>query len=856
MKVVLELQEALANVRRVTVRHDIVIGRGSDCNLRLSAPQMSRRHCFLRVGREGVSVTDLDSSNGTYVDNKRIKPGDRVELVTGSILTLGPVNFIVHLKADSDAPPKSEGERTRSRSKPPKPSSESSTIVSSAAAIVAEESKGKTRSDREKSVRTKGEAVAEAGAKQQKSSQEAAKTRDDVAGVATDTGKKAASVAAVATPAVEQLAKPTPTSPPPAAESVAEKIDDDVESPAAESSWLTDDSPDDLSFFGGQQSDDAVEGAAGPEIVDVIEEAGAVDDVQAVDEVVEEVVEVLEEDDIFAEEVVEAALIEEPVDAVEAVEVLDEEPMDVVEVLEDETSANAITADLDESDLFDEQFVEVLAEPEVLAEEVAAVELIEEIEEPAEVVAVLEDGANVDVLESGLNEASPNDAELVEVLEESTDFFDQLGIVEEERQETWEPAAVVDAAVEESAVDVEDAGWFEESVEVLEVVDEVVPPEAPQSVAAEPELNDAELVDVLEEPSDFFESLGIEAEPEPVIEEIAAVEVAEVFADVSAEAEPVVESASAVEVTEEETAVELLDEPSDFFDSLGIEVEPEPAIEEVAAVEAGEVFADASVEAEPAAESSSTVEAPEEEVAVELMDEPSDFFDRLGIAVEPGPTTEDVASAEVVAGSDDSSETDWFSDAVEQVVDIVEEQPAAVVEVNPALDALEQLAVTEAVPSWEDIELSDVAEPAAQGEFDFLDDQEADVIIEAAADAPVADAESEAATADEPAEVDAEIEVVEEFDFFDDVEAVEPTAAAEHVDAVEEFDAEVEEVALFEEVAEEDVVAASEEAVDEVVAEDEVVEVAEEEGSNWFSVGGNNDDDDDDSALREFLKGF
>jgi pSer/pThr/pTyr-binding forkhead associated (FHA) protein len=75
MKVVLELQEQLANVRRVTVRHDIVIGRGSDCNLRLSAPQMSRRHCFLRVGRDGVSVTDLDSSNGTYVDNKRIKPG-------------------------------------------------------------------------------------------------------------------------------------------------------------------------------------------------------------------------------------------------------------------------------------------------------------------------------------------------------------------------------------------------------------------------------------------------------------------------------------------------------------------------------------------------------------------------------------------------------------------------------------------------------------------------------------------------------------------------------------------------------------------------------------------------------------
>ena len=141
MKVVLELQEQLANVRRVTVRHDIVIGRGSDCNLRLSAPQMSRRHCFLRVGRDGVSVTDLDSSNGTYVDNKRIKPGERVELKTGSILTLGPVNFTVHLKEDSGSTTRSEGERSRKSTKSNSGASESSTIVSSAAAIIAEQFK-------------------------------------------------------------------------------------------------------------------------------------------------------------------------------------------------------------------------------------------------------------------------------------------------------------------------------------------------------------------------------------------------------------------------------------------------------------------------------------------------------------------------------------------------------------------------------------------------------------------------------------------------------------------------------------------------------------------------------------------
>ncbi len=100
MKVILELQDQPSNVRRVTVRHDIVIGRGSDCNLRLSSPQVSRRHCFLRVGREGVSVTDLDSSNGTYVDGKRIKPGKRYDLVGGSALAVGPIKFVVHIREE------------------------------------------------------------------------------------------------------------------------------------------------------------------------------------------------------------------------------------------------------------------------------------------------------------------------------------------------------------------------------------------------------------------------------------------------------------------------------------------------------------------------------------------------------------------------------------------------------------------------------------------------------------------------------------------------------------------------------------------------------------------------------------
>ena len=91
MKVILELQDQPANAKRVTVRHDIVIGRGSDCNLRLSTQQVSRRHCFLKVGRDEVSVTDLDSSNGVYVNAQR---ATKTELRDGDTIQIGDALFV------------------------------------------------------------------------------------------------------------------------------------------------------------------------------------------------------------------------------------------------------------------------------------------------------------------------------------------------------------------------------------------------------------------------------------------------------------------------------------------------------------------------------------------------------------------------------------------------------------------------------------------------------------------------------------------------------------------------------------------------------------------------------------------
>ncbi|MGV8040656.1 MAG: FHA domain-containing protein [Thermoanaerobaculaceae bacterium] len=72
----------------------VVIGREADCDLRLDDPGVSRHHAAVEPTAGGARVTDLGSSNGTFVDGRRIEsPSDLVagdEIVVGHThLTLG-----------------------------------------------------------------------------------------------------------------------------------------------------------------------------------------------------------------------------------------------------------------------------------------------------------------------------------------------------------------------------------------------------------------------------------------------------------------------------------------------------------------------------------------------------------------------------------------------------------------------------------------------------------------------------------------------------------------------------------------------------------------------------------------------
>lgn len=73
----------------------MVLGRGSDCDLRIESQLLSRQHAKLAVEGDVLHVVDLDSTNGTFVNGKRISeatvlPGDELSFDRHSFIVKGP----------------------------------------------------------------------------------------------------------------------------------------------------------------------------------------------------------------------------------------------------------------------------------------------------------------------------------------------------------------------------------------------------------------------------------------------------------------------------------------------------------------------------------------------------------------------------------------------------------------------------------------------------------------------------------------------------------------------------------------------------------------------------------------------
>jgi hypothetical protein len=68
---------------------EVIIGRDETCQIRLASSDISRHHCMLRVTPDGVVARDLDSRNGTYLNETLME--EETLLKPGDILRIGPI---------------------------------------------------------------------------------------------------------------------------------------------------------------------------------------------------------------------------------------------------------------------------------------------------------------------------------------------------------------------------------------------------------------------------------------------------------------------------------------------------------------------------------------------------------------------------------------------------------------------------------------------------------------------------------------------------------------------------------------------------------------------------------------------
>jgi hypothetical protein len=77
--------------QQIRLTQDVsVIGRGTEADVQVTDPGVSRRHAMLRL-RPTPSIVDLGSTNGTVVDDQRAEQAD---LYDGAVITVGNTKIV------------------------------------------------------------------------------------------------------------------------------------------------------------------------------------------------------------------------------------------------------------------------------------------------------------------------------------------------------------------------------------------------------------------------------------------------------------------------------------------------------------------------------------------------------------------------------------------------------------------------------------------------------------------------------------------------------------------------------------------------------------------------------------------
>ncbi len=101
------------------LRGSTIIGRHSECHICVNADGISRKHVQIDADPNGLKVKDLGSSNGTFVNGKKI---DECDLKVGDELKIDNIRFLVQTpgmaEPAADSAAKSTSKTTKKQSLP------------------------------------------------------------------------------------------------------------------------------------------------------------------------------------------------------------------------------------------------------------------------------------------------------------------------------------------------------------------------------------------------------------------------------------------------------------------------------------------------------------------------------------------------------------------------------------------------------------------------------------------------------------------------------------------------------------------------------------------------------------------
>lgn len=81
----------------------LTIGRAADNTLVVSDPQSSSHHAEIRPDAQGYSLVDLNSTNGTFVNEQPLAPQSPRLLMPGDVIRIGTTKFTYELPGSNDA---------------------------------------------------------------------------------------------------------------------------------------------------------------------------------------------------------------------------------------------------------------------------------------------------------------------------------------------------------------------------------------------------------------------------------------------------------------------------------------------------------------------------------------------------------------------------------------------------------------------------------------------------------------------------------------------------------------------------------------------------------------------------------